>query len=30
VGYAVTADEASTVALMGRTRTAAVGTGKCA
>ncbi|MBV1853419.1 MarP family serine protease [Catellatospora tritici] len=30
VGYAVTADEASTVALMGRTRTNAVGTGKCA
>ncbi|GIG01500.1 MarP family serine protease [Catellatospora citrea] len=30
VGYAVTADEASTVALMGRTRTRAVGTGKCA
>lgn len=30
VGYAVTADEASTVALMGRTRTSAVGTGKCA
>jgi S1-C subfamily serine protease len=30
VGYAVTADEASTVALMGRTRTTAVATGKCA
>ncbi|MEU8081500.1 MarP family serine protease [Catellatospora citrea] len=30
VGYAVTAEEASTVALMGRTRTSAVGTGKCA
>ncbi|GHJ46479.1 serine protease [Catellatospora sp. TT07R-123] len=30
VGYAVTADEAATVALMGRTRTTAVGTGKCA
>ncbi|MDI1465069.1 MarP family serine protease [Catellatospora sp. KI3] len=30
VGYAVTADEAGTVALMGRTRTTAVGTGKCA
>ncbi len=30
VGYAVTADEASTIALMGRTRTSAVPTGKCA
>lgn len=30
VGYAVTADEASTIALMGRTRTNAVPTGKCA
>jgi S1-C subfamily serine protease len=30
VGYAVTADEAATIALMGRTRTSAVGTGKCA
>lgn len=30
VGYAVTADEAATIALMGRTRTSGVGTGKCA